>query len=140
MPTNESVIYFFIKRWSDSKIFKIEFSILKVKIRIPIKYSESKGRAHQLWPEQLLRGFQYSYIFALTPQQNWQGPPPTTVNFFLCFVDGNVTINLCDCLPEVPVDALTQVYNNAHISYIHIHTYSHTHNQELTWSFAYSIL
>ena len=61
--------YFSIKRRSDSKIWKIWFSILKLKIRRPSKYIDWSGRAHQ---SDYFRDFD-TVIFALVPQQNWSG-------------------------------------------------------------------
>ena len=138
MLTNTCIIYFSIKRWSDSKIWKIYFSILKLKFRRPIKYSDWSGRAHQLMPRATVSGISIQSFLLWLLSRTDQFPPLTTVNTFsfFCLFVGLFCWCVCNrksiynCLLEVSVDdILSQIYNNPHIyTQIHTHilTYIHT--------------
>ena len=85
MPTNACIIYFSIKRWSDWKIWKVYFSILKLKIRRSIKYivTSAVGRI-SWWQERLLQGFRYSHFFSGSAEMISFHRPPLSI-FFLNF-------------------------------------------------------
>ena len=60
MPTNICIVYFSIDRWSDGKIWKIWFSILKIGIkRLNNKVTQVAGLI-SWWPERHLWEFKYS--------------------------------------------------------------------------------
>ena len=82
MPTNACVIYLSIKGWSDSKICKTEFSILKLKIARPTKY-DSSGRAHQLMTKVTVSSISIQSLLLWLPGRTDQVTPPITVNIFV---------------------------------------------------------
>ena len=78
MPTNVCIIYFFIRRWRDRNIWKILFSILKLKISRRVKYS--------WWPKWLFWGFQYSHFCSCSPAKLIRFHCPSLGIFFLMFM------------------------------------------------------
>ena len=116
-------------RWSDSKISKIWFSILNQKIKRPIKYSDSSGRAYQLMTRATISGISLQSCLLCLPTELIRYQSQLLWIIFVCFVDGYVTANLYYYLLEVSVD-ISQEYNTAHIYTLtrtRILTYTHPH-------------
>ena len=119
---NASITYSFIKKWSVSKISRIWFNILKLKIRRPI-YSDSSVN---VWGISIL-----TFLLWL-PSRSYRFHGPTLwifclfVLFFLFFIDGYVTTNQLyhNCLFEMSVDdILSQIFNIYTYIYIYIYMY-----------------
>ena len=106
---------------------------MKLKIRRPIKYSDSAGRVHQLMTRVTVSRISIKLFLLWLPSRTDQVPRPTYVIFvclyLFCFADGYVATNHLWLLAKVSVDdILLQVFIIVH-TYIHIyiHTYTHTH-------------
>ena len=85
MPTNAYMVNFSIKRLSDSKILKIWFCILKLKIRRPIKYSDPSGRVHQLMIRVTVLGISIqSFLLRVTSRIRFHRPP-LGIYFFMFY-------------------------------------------------------
>ena len=114
--------YFSIKRRSASKIWKIQFSILKLNTRMLIKYIVTAVVGLiSWWPEWLFWGFKYSHFCSGSPAElvRIHRPPLWTLFFIsvhLLFFDSCRTTSLYNCFLEVSLgDILSQLLNNAYI-------------------------
>lgn len=128
MPTNACITYVSIKRWKDSKVWKIQLSVLNLEIKRQIKYHDWRCRAHQLITRATVSGTSWkSFLFWLASKTD-QFSPPTTEYIFLSFV-----CLLCNHKPLITF--IFYINNNEQI-YTHIHTsmlpYTHIHNRTVT--------
>ena len=124
MLTNACIIYFSIKRYTDSKIWKIQFSLLKLNIRRTIKYSDLSGRSHQLMTRVTVLGISILSVLLCLPSRTVSvHRPPLRIIFFLficlfvflfCLVDGYVTITNINIY----------IYIYIYIYYVFMYTYS----------------
>ena len=109
---------------------------MKLKIRRPIKNSDSSGRNHQLMTRANVKGNSLQSFLLLLFSRTDQVPPSTTVNIYFLF---NCLFLLCwwlcnhepfinNYLLEVSIDdVLSQVFIIIH-KYIHIYSHTSTHN------------
>ena len=86
MLINAGIIFFFLKSWSYSTIWKIWCSFLKLKIRRPIKYSDSSDRVHQLITRATVLGISIQSFMLWLPSRTDQFPPPTTMNNIYIYI------------------------------------------------------
>ena len=78
---------FSMKRRSDAKTWKIQMSILKLKIRKLINDSDSSGRAHQLMTRETVLGTSMQSFLLYLPKENWSRCTAYhhCEYFFVCF-------------------------------------------------------
>ena len=126
---------------------------MKLKIRRPIKNSDSSGRTHQLMTRANVLGISLQSFLLLLFSRTDQVPPSTTVNIYFLF---NCLFLLCwwlcnhkpfvnNYLLEVSIDdVLSQVFIIIH-KYIHIYMhilpYTQTHTlSHITFCLQYTII
>ena len=95
MLINAGIIFFFLKSWSDSTIWKIWCSFLKLKIRRPMKYSDSSDRVHQLIIRATVLGISIQSFMLWLPSRTDQFPPPITANNIYIYIYIYIYIHIC---------------------------------------------
>lgn len=117
-------LFVYSRECLDSKIQKIWFSILRQKIRRPIKYSASNGIVFQLMKKAAFLGDFNTVTFVTVVQQKWLGSTAHPSEYFVLFIFGLLKVTLMVVLVD---DILS------HVIIIHIHTHvqinilTHTH-------------
>ena len=69
IPTNACIIYFSIKRWSDSKTLKIKIAFWSWRKGDQLNIVTEVVWLISWWPEQLFREFQYSHFRCGSPAE-----------------------------------------------------------------------
>ena len=109
-----------------------------LKIRRPIKYSDSSSRADLLMTRATVLGISVQSFLLWLPNRTNQVSPPTNMNIFLLlmFIWPQV---ICNHFLKVSVyDILSQVFMIIHI-YIYIYTYIHSHANTLSHTYKHKV-
>ena len=116
-------LFLSITRRSNSKIWKIWLSLFKLKIRRPIKHSDSRSRVHHLITRATVSGISIQLFSLWLLSRSDQAPLSTTVNisvfclFLLYFADGSFTTSYSIFCLKWQLE----------VAYTHTHTHKLTH-------------